>query len=144
MKVADAGAIANAMYFLFQLFLYHLLVMELEAILAVYQANLAVLEVQEVVDLVDQRERLWRCRWTIGLIASFILRCNQMRPWPRIFLPEHNHCPHTRIKCGEGQNLTPSGLERVFPEEYPGSRFITGRKDVKLSIEGALKQHKTM
>ena len=35
-KVADAGVIAHAMCFLFQLFLYHLLVMELEAILAVY------------------------------------------------------------------------------------------------------------
>ena len=47
--------------FLFQLFLYHLLVMELEAILAVYQADLAVLKADEVqdapeaVDLVDQR-----------------------------------------------------------------------------------------
>ena len=62
MKVADAGVIAHAMYVLFQLFLYHLLVMDLEAILAVYQANLAVLEAEEVpeasevVDLVDQRE----------------------------------------------------------------------------------------
>ena len=44
MKVADAGVIAHAMYVLFQLFLYHLLVMDLEAILAVYQANVAVLE----------------------------------------------------------------------------------------------------
>ena len=62
MKVADAGVIAHATRFLFQLFLYHLLVMELDAILAVYQADLAVLEadeileVPEVVVLVDQRE----------------------------------------------------------------------------------------
>ena len=62
MKVADAAVISHAMYFQFQLFLYHLLVMELVAILVVYQAVLAVLkadEVQEppeVVDLVDRRE----------------------------------------------------------------------------------------
>ena len=38
-----------------------------------------------------------------------------------IFLPEHNHCPRTRVKCGveklnwaTGQTITPSGLERVF------------------------------
>ena len=47
--------------FLFELFLYHLLVMELEAILAVYQANKEVLEADEVqeapevVDIVDQK-----------------------------------------------------------------------------------------
>ena len=58
---ADAGVLAHALYILFQLFLCHLLVMELEASLAVYQANLAVLEADEVqeapevVDLVDQR-----------------------------------------------------------------------------------------
>ena len=62
MRVADAGVIAHARYFLFPLFLYHLVVMELKAILAVYQANLAVLEADEVqeapevVDLVDHRE----------------------------------------------------------------------------------------
>ena len=62
MQVSDASVIAHAMYFLFQLFLYHLQVMELEDILAVYQDNLAVLEADEeqeapeVVDLVDQRE----------------------------------------------------------------------------------------
>ena len=61
-KVADAGVLAHALYILFQLFLNHLLVMELEAILTVYQADLAVLEADEVqeapevVDLVDQRE----------------------------------------------------------------------------------------
>ena len=61
MKVADAGVIAHAMRFLFQLFLYHLLVIDMEAIMAVYQADLAVLEADEVqeapevVDLVDQR-----------------------------------------------------------------------------------------
>ena len=60
MKVADG--IAHAMYFLFQLSLYHQQVMELDAILAANQADLAVLEadevqeVPEVVDLVDQRE----------------------------------------------------------------------------------------
>ena len=59
-KVTDATG--NAKYFLFHLLLYHLLVMELEATLAVYQENLAVLEAvevqeaPEVVDLVDQRE----------------------------------------------------------------------------------------
>ena len=62
MKVADAAFIAHAMYSQFQLFLYHLLVMDLVAILVVCQADLAVLEahevqdVAEVVDLVDQRE----------------------------------------------------------------------------------------
>ena len=62
MKVADAGVIAHGMYVLFQLFLYHLLVMDLEAILAENQANLAVLEADEVqeglevVDPVDQKE----------------------------------------------------------------------------------------
>ena len=62
MKVADSGVIAHAMYFLFQLFLYHLLVMELEAILAENQADSAILEADEVqeapevVDLGDQRE----------------------------------------------------------------------------------------
>ena len=62
MKVADTRVFGHARFFLFQLFLYHLLVMELEAILAVYQADLAVLEddkvqeAPEVVDLVDQRE----------------------------------------------------------------------------------------
>ena len=53
MKVADA--IADAFWFLFPLFLY------LETILVVYQADLAVLEADEVqeppevVDLVDQK-----------------------------------------------------------------------------------------
>ena len=57
MKVADA--IAHAMYFFFQHYLYHLLVMELEAMLVVIQADLAVLEadeVQEVPEVVDRRE----------------------------------------------------------------------------------------
>ena len=60
-KVADAGVVAHAMYFLFPLFLHHMYVMELVAILAVYQVDLAVLEtlevqeVLEVVDFVDQR-----------------------------------------------------------------------------------------
>ena len=45
MKVADA--IAHAISF-FQHFLYHLLVMELEAMLVVIQADLAVLEADEV------------------------------------------------------------------------------------------------
>ena len=48
MKVADADVIAHARYFMFQLFLHHLLLMELEASLAVYQADLAVLEADEV------------------------------------------------------------------------------------------------
>ena len=60
MKVLDG--IAHAMYFLFQHSLYVQQVMELEAILAVYLADLAVLEADEMqevpedVDLVDQRE----------------------------------------------------------------------------------------
>ena len=62
MKVADAGVIAHARYFLCPFFLYYLMVMELEAILAVYQANLTVLEADEVqeapevLDFVDKRE----------------------------------------------------------------------------------------
>ena len=62
MKVADAAVISHAMYFQFQLFLYHQLAMKLEAILEVCQAVLAVLkpdevqEAPEVVDLMDQRE----------------------------------------------------------------------------------------
>ena len=61
-KVADAGVIAHALYILSQLFLCHLLVMVLQASMAVYQADLAVLkadevqEAPEVVDLVDQME----------------------------------------------------------------------------------------
>ena len=60
MKIVDA--IAHAMHFLFPLFLYHLLVMELVAMMVVVQADLAVLEahevqeVLEVMDLVGQRE----------------------------------------------------------------------------------------
>ena len=88
MKVADAGIIAHAMYFLFQLFLNHVLVMELVAILAVYQVDLAVLqadevqEAPEVVDLVDHRNfriieqsHVW-WSWIIGIISSFVLKCN--------------------------------------------------------------------
>ena len=52
-KVADAGVIAHAMYFLIQFFLYHLLVTELQASLAVYQAVLGADEVQEVPEVVD-------------------------------------------------------------------------------------------
>ena len=60
-KVADGGVIARAMYFLSPLFLHHMYVMELVAILAAYQVDLAVLETDEVqevlelVDFVDQR-----------------------------------------------------------------------------------------
>ena len=61
-KVADASVIAHARYFLFQISVPPAGDGALEAILAVYQANLAVLEADEVleapevVDLVDQRE----------------------------------------------------------------------------------------
>ena len=61
-KVADADVIAHARCSCFNFFLNHLLVMELDVILAVYQADLAVLdadevqEAPEVVDLVDHRE----------------------------------------------------------------------------------------
>ena len=59
MKVADAGVIAHARHFLFQLFLYHQQVMVLEALLVVGQADLAVLEadeVQETPEVVDHSE----------------------------------------------------------------------------------------
>ena len=102
MKVADAGIIAHAMYFRFQLFLYHLMVMELVAILPVYQVDLAVLEADEVqeapevVDLVDHRElqdHLDVCwRRIIGIISSFVLKCNQLELTSQIFFPEHNKC----------------------------------------------------
>ena len=51
MKFADV--FVHAIYFLFQLFIYHLLVMELEAILAVFQANLETDEVQGAPEVVD-------------------------------------------------------------------------------------------
>ena len=54
-KVADV--VAHAMYFLFQLVLYHLKVMELEAILAVVQANMAVKEVQGVPEVHKVRKK---------------------------------------------------------------------------------------
>ena len=52
--------------------------------------------------------------------------CNQMELMSGIFLPEHNHCPLTRIKCGKeklnwatGQTLTPIGLENRFSRGAP-------------------------
>ena len=62
-----------------------------------------------------------RRRWIIGLIGSFVSRKNQLRLTSGIFLPEHNRCPLTRIKCGAekklwatGHTLTPIGLERFL------------------------------
>ena len=63
---------------------------------------------------------------------SFVLGCNKWGLTSRIFLPEYNHCPRTRVKCGAEkielgyrtmvnksnwaarQTLTPIGLERRF------------------------------
>ena len=59
MKVADAGIIAHGMYILCQLLLYHQLVMELVGHPGGIQADLAVLEadeVQEAQEVVDHRE----------------------------------------------------------------------------------------
>ena len=87
-------------------------------------------------------------RWIIGLIFSFVFRCNQLGLTSRIFFPEHNHCPHTRIKCGTekielGHRTNPhANWSRTgFPEKHPSSGFTAGRKDVKIASEGALENH---
>ena len=65
------------------------------------------------------KEGWWR--WIIGFISSFVFKCSQLGLTSGIFLPEHNHCPLTRINCGAEKvelgyrtTLTPIGLERVF------------------------------
>ena len=60
-------------------------------------------------------------------------------PGTRILVAEHDHCPLTWVKCGTGKvelghrtNPRANGCWMGLPEEYPGSRFFTGRKDVKI------------
>ena len=87
----------------------------------------------------------------VGLMSSFVLRCNQLGLTFRIFFPEHNDCPCSRIKCGAeevelGYKTNPhaNGLERVFqrstqatdsplaakmsklPPKCPGESYSTG------------------
>ena len=94
--------------------------MELVAILVVGQANLAAHEVQEVLEvhkvrkeLQDHQRRLAEMNNWFHLLLRF--RVQSVGLTSRNFLPEHNHCPLTRIKCGTetlnwatGQTLTPN------------------------------------
>ena len=66
----------------------------------------------------------------------------------RVFLPEHNRCPLTRIKCGAEKvelghrtNTHATWSCTGFPEEHPSSGFTAGHKDVNIATGGALKQH---
>ena len=89
-------------------------------------------------------KEFWRRR-IIGIISSFILRCNQLQLTSHIFFPEHNNCPRARIKCGAekvelGYRTNPHAnwSWTGFPEDPPGSGFTAGRKDVRIATEVAL------
>ena len=133
-NVADADVIAHARYFQFQLFLYHLLVMELEAILAENLANLPVLgadeiqEAPEVVDLVEQKGTSGSSKKvTFGGDGQLVLSPPSFSSlissgW-RPKLSFHNtinvhlrgsHRVLKKLNLATGQTLTPMGLERVF------------------------------
>ena len=107
------------------------MVMELVAILPVYQVDLAVLEADEVqeapevVDLVDHRElqdhpdACWRR--IIGIISSFVLKCNQLELTSQIlsrtlqmFHARGSYALLKKLNLDTGQTLTPFGLERGF------------------------------
>ena len=98
--------------------------MELEAILVLGQADLAVQEVLEVhkVQKEHQDHQKILAETHIGLTSSFVFGCNQLGLRSGIFLPEHNHIVYSRgsnavlekLKWATGQTVTPIGLERVF------------------------------
>ena len=71
--------------------------------------------------------------------------CNQLGLTSRVFLPELNHCPLTRVKCSAEKvelgyrtnphaNWSRTGFSRGAP-----SGFAAGRKDLKIVTECALK-----
>ena len=105
-------------------------VMELEAILVVGQANLegpGIARGPQGPNGTSGSSKGWR-RWIIGFISSFVFRCNQFGLTSRIFLPEDNHCPLTRIKCGTKIELgcrtnprakrSSTGFSRVAPKQW--------------------------
>ena len=66
-------------------------------------------------------------------LLFFKLGCNQSKVTSRVFLPKHNHCPHTRDRCGaEKVELRHRTYPHVnwsrtgFQEEPPSSGVIAG------------------
>ena len=96
--------IAHAIHFQLLLFLSHQ-VEELEATLVVVQADLAVQEVQEAPEVCqeDQQEHQYHQR--------------RSKLTSRVFLPEHNHCPLTRAKCGAEES-------RIGLQDKPSRRLV--------------------
>ena len=47
----------------------------------------------------QQEGKFWRW-WSAGIISSFVVKCNKLGVTSQMFLPECNHCPPTRVKCG--------------------------------------------
>ena len=115
--------IAHTIHFQLLLFLSHQQVEELGAIPVVVKVNLAVQNVQEAPEVCQEDQEEHRDGELVSSPPSFSGLTS------RIFLPEHNHCPHTRVKTGAekvefelqekpSRHLVLNGFSRGAPRQW--------------------------
>ena len=111
-KVADAGVIAHARYFPFQISLPRAgdgtaghpggkarrTWRSWRLMRSRRRQRLWTLSTKGNFNIIE--EGVSRRGWIIGIVAPFILRCDQLELTSQTFFPEYNHSLLTRIKCG--------------------------------------------
>ena len=100
LAIENVVVIAHAIHVQLLLFSSRPQVGKLGAILVVVQANLAVQEVQDVQEApeVRQEHHLGGDGELVSSLPSFSGAIELGLTSP-VFLPEHNHCPLTRVRC---------------------------------------------